>query len=308
MDCDDGDICTNDVCTAGRCSHPFNNVPCSDGDACTSDDRCSAGTCVGGAPTDCDDHDACTGDSCQPLSGCAHSPLADCFDKDHDEKPDDVDECLTLSWTEPPTTPPDQNPAKFGFILSGIAAPDQARTMLIAGLFNIASVLAPLDLTATGVHLHAEDQLGALFDLSIPPGAGCNLTDGWFITSPGTAPTWRYRNRSGALPPGCAPGSALGIESVQVRDRRARANDALQFKVKARNAALQRVPELPLNSLRVSLTLAAEPAPGIASPQAKAGECGEAHFTGNPIARKGKPSCKPKVSGEQLIGLRCKGE
>ena len=308
MDCNDSDPCTDDLCSAGACSHPFNTAPCTDGDACTSDDRCSGDTCVGGAPTDCNDHDVCTTDSCEPLTGCAHSPVADCFDKDHDEKPDDVDECLTLSWTEQPSTPPNQNPSKFAFSLSGIVPPDRARTMLIAGLFNVASDQPPLDPTANGVHLHVEDQLGALFDLSIPSGAGCNLTDGWFINNAGTAPTWRYRNRSGALPPGCAPGSALGIESVQIKDRRARAKDALQFKVKARNAALQRLLELPLTRLRISLALAAEPSPGIPSAQAKAGQCGEALFTGNPIASKGKPSCKPKVKDDLLIGLRCKGQ
>lgn len=45
VDCDDGDMCTMDVCTDGACSHPA---------------------------VSCDDGDACTTDSCDPSTGCAH--------------------------------------------------------------------------------------------------------------------------------------------------------------------------------------------------------------------------------------------
>jgi len=84
-DCNDGNLCTNDVCTSNVCSNPNNSNPCSDGAFCTSSDTCSGGACVGGpnpcAPpsfcnenfdacvqclTDahCDDGNVCTTDQC----------------------------------------------------------------------------------------------------------------------------------------------------------------------------------------------------------------------------------------------------
>jgi hypothetical protein len=67
-DCDDGDACTTDTCTAGVCA----NAPmdCSDGDACTTD-SCVYGACVHGS-MDCDDDNVCTVDSCDPSLGCTY--------------------------------------------------------------------------------------------------------------------------------------------------------------------------------------------------------------------------------------------
>lgn len=56
-----------------------------------------------------------------------------------------------------------------------------------------------------------------VFTLDIPPGSpgsGCDPRDGWTLGSRGRA---SYRNRSGALPPSCAPGSAGGLAKVRVR-------------------------------------------------------------------------------------------
>ena len=45
-ECNDGNSCTDDVCSGGSCSNtPDNTNACSDGVACTSD-ACSGGTCV----------------------------------------------------------------------------------------------------------------------------------------------------------------------------------------------------------------------------------------------------------------------
>lgn len=83
--CDDGNSCTDDVCTANSCGNPPNSLPCEDGLFCTTNDVCSGGTCVGGpdpcVPTalcdenssscvdcltsaDCDDGNVCTTDTC----------------------------------------------------------------------------------------------------------------------------------------------------------------------------------------------------------------------------------------------------
>ncbi len=67
---DDGNICTDDVCTDGSCTHPHNSAPCDDGSACTTADMCSAGACLGGPPPDCDDGNLCTSDSCDSAVGC----------------------------------------------------------------------------------------------------------------------------------------------------------------------------------------------------------------------------------------------
>ena len=46
--CDDGDVCTTDVCSAiGQCSYDFNESSCDDGNECTENDACSEGTCAG---------------------------------------------------------------------------------------------------------------------------------------------------------------------------------------------------------------------------------------------------------------------
>lgn len=39
-DCDDGDVCTDDLCVGGFCETAFNTAPCDDGVACTGGDVC----------------------------------------------------------------------------------------------------------------------------------------------------------------------------------------------------------------------------------------------------------------------------
>ncbi len=73
--CDDGQVCTTDLCAPGTgCVHGANNAPCSDGDACTTGDACAASKCVSGAVTNCDDNNVCSLDSCQTTNGCVHLP------------------------------------------------------------------------------------------------------------------------------------------------------------------------------------------------------------------------------------------
>lgn len=73
-DCDDNEVCTDDICdpTAG-CIHVNNTNPCEDGNACTEGDFCSGGKCVPGAQVVCqDDGNVCTDEKCDPILGCIH--------------------------------------------------------------------------------------------------------------------------------------------------------------------------------------------------------------------------------------------
>jgi len=75
LDCNDGNVCTDDICNpASGCVNPNNVAACDDSNACTTPDTCSAGACVGGAAPSCDDENVCTNDSCNPASGCVNIP------------------------------------------------------------------------------------------------------------------------------------------------------------------------------------------------------------------------------------------
>jgi hypothetical protein len=68
-DCDDGNPCTDDSCGENGCEHTFNTRSCDDGSLCTTGDTCSLGVCAG-APVLCSDQDACNGtETCDPATG-----------------------------------------------------------------------------------------------------------------------------------------------------------------------------------------------------------------------------------------------
>ncbi len=75
--CDDGDPCTTDICDpeSGACFYENNAASCNDGNACTTGDVCADGACTGTAIT-CNDGDPCTDDVCNPASGCGTVPLS----------------------------------------------------------------------------------------------------------------------------------------------------------------------------------------------------------------------------------------
>jgi hypothetical protein len=79
VDCDDGNICTTDSCTAatGVCVHTNNTLDCSDNNLCTLVDKCSGGTCMGSGEPNCNDNEACTTDSCDRTKGCLHAAVAE---------------------------------------------------------------------------------------------------------------------------------------------------------------------------------------------------------------------------------------
>ena len=73
LDCDDGNVCTDDGCDpVSGCFHVNNTGVCEDGTLCTGPDTCAEGVCVSGPPVDCNDLNVCTNDSCSPTLGCVH--------------------------------------------------------------------------------------------------------------------------------------------------------------------------------------------------------------------------------------------
>ena len=84
LDCDDGNVCTDDSCDqTGACVHAPNKSPCSDGNACTAGDHCDGGTCIFAGLEGCNDDNVCTADSCDPSQGCLHLlNTAPCDDED----------------------------------------------------------------------------------------------------------------------------------------------------------------------------------------------------------------------------------
>ncbi len=75
LDCNDGDVCTDDLCDAMTgCFKQFNTAPCDDGNGCTTADHCASGVCTGGPPLACAPQNDCQSSGiCDPMTGaCAY--------------------------------------------------------------------------------------------------------------------------------------------------------------------------------------------------------------------------------------------
>lgn len=67
--CDDGNPCTKDSVSRGKCVHkPLDGKSCDDGNKCTLADACSAGVCEGDL-RECSNSKVCTSASCNPKNG-----------------------------------------------------------------------------------------------------------------------------------------------------------------------------------------------------------------------------------------------
>ena len=66
-ECDDGNVCTDDVCSAGICEYTANTASCDDGLYCTGTEACVDGSCVS------------SGDPCSPPLLCSES-LTSCVE------------------------------------------------------------------------------------------------------------------------------------------------------------------------------------------------------------------------------------
>jgi hypothetical protein len=311
LDCSDGNLCTDDVCDPiTGCSNPPNSDPCDDGDACTDGDVCTAGACVSGPTLDCDDNDVCTLETCDTIDGCRYETIAGCADGDGDQKLDEEDECTTLVWSPFPSTPPHQHPLGFGLALKNLASPG-GHQIKAKGFFNPAPPELQMDPATNGVHVRIADEGGVLYDVSIPGGTAgtspCGERDGWNADLRPGKLKWKYKNKSGALPPSCEPDSAKGIASIQIKDRRSSSKRAFQFKVAAKGTTLLGTPSLPVRRIQFDLALAAQPSEGEASAEAIAGLCAEAVIVGDPVSDRTKPRCKVKLTGTTPEKIDCKG-
>ncbi len=75
VNCNDGDVCTDDSCDPqSGCVFSTNTLSCDDGNPCTTEDECSNGSCEGTGLLNCGDGNVCTDDECDPVAGCTHSP------------------------------------------------------------------------------------------------------------------------------------------------------------------------------------------------------------------------------------------
>jgi hypothetical protein len=75
--CVDKNLCTNDTCTGGTCTHTIvQGNACGDDNPCNGQESCnSAGECEPGAPPGLDDGDPCTKDYCDAVKGVMHDPI-----------------------------------------------------------------------------------------------------------------------------------------------------------------------------------------------------------------------------------------
>jgi hypothetical protein len=75
LDCDDANVCTQDLCAGDAgCQHtPLSDLECDDANPCTTIDLCLEGTCLGNGEKDCDDGEVCTDDACTDGIGCVYN-------------------------------------------------------------------------------------------------------------------------------------------------------------------------------------------------------------------------------------------
>ncbi len=79
--CDDGNICTDDLCDSQiGCTKPPNSALCSDGNACTLGDQCQGGACISGLAVSCVPI-VCRSNVCDATTGqCIATPAAGACD------------------------------------------------------------------------------------------------------------------------------------------------------------------------------------------------------------------------------------
>jgi hypothetical protein len=294
--CDDDD--DDDTFDDDEDSAPFDAALCADLDADTCDDCTNGswdflndgpdldrdGSCDAG-DTD-DDNDGCP-DTADPApatpsgdpdldflgadcDNCPDVPNPGQEDGFGDARGDACAACTRLAWTDPPTQPPDQNPAGSRIGLTKINKPGKA-VLRARGSFNPA---ASADPSATGVFVHLSDADGALLSWNVPPAAtvGCDPRDGWSTRSKRGDTVWTYANRSNALPAAaCAAGSAAGLRSLTLTQE----VDRIAYDVRAKNVSLPRTPADPFRFFQLDLVLENQLGVGVGGPAGDAGWCAE---------------------------------
>lgn len=75
-DCQDDNVCTDNICNNGACEFLPNTASCSDGLHCNGAEVCGSGSCQAGTPPNCSDGIPCTTDTCnETTDSCDHTPV-----------------------------------------------------------------------------------------------------------------------------------------------------------------------------------------------------------------------------------------
>ncbi|HEV7731346.1 MAG TPA: hypothetical protein VGR62_04250 [Candidatus Binatia bacterium] len=229
---DDGDGVSDAL---DKCPHQPNTEQ-ADADDDGVGDACDVQECGNGAidgSESCDDGNLASGDGCEP--GCTHTVA-----------------CVGgTTMTAVKATLTRLGSSSGGMVFSG---------KLLFGPGTPAP--GSLALHTRGFQLRVEDLGGGsrtVVDLShwttpVPGNPSpCDTRDLWKVNASGT--TFSYSNKSGRLPPSCAPGSARGLQKLKVVDRRS-AGGTVELKVTMKNAALG----TPAGPLRFTVGLGADAA------------------------------------------------
>lgn len=193
-----------------------------------------------------------------PCDACPGAP--DSADADGDGLPDACDICDGGVATKH---------AKISFVKPG--QPSAGKVVAKGDLlFPGALPLPPLAVTTKGMRIQVVD-VGAnsavVLDYSIPGGligTHCGPKDGWKVSSNGT--TEAYANRTHAIPPGCLPGSDLGINKARALDKTAKLKGAA-FQMQSKDATYPTF----VGPLRLTIVLGG-------GPEATGGQCGHYSF------------------------------
>ena len=269
LPCDDFNDCTvSDFCVDGMCLGE--GTSCDDGNVCTEDLCDPQQGCINRLRSNCDDDNPCTVDSCDPVSGCFHRPAEDgtvcgesevctlvaacvsgecrrtSFIPDGTEC-DDGDPCSNSACLQGTCTDPDYMTAlpgqlKFETVV-GTLAPGSGDNPLLASLLGPDGL--PLVHTFTGIEdgVAAVDECGRLAWTSTVGGrpnfGGAVLLPGQMSVPVGaevvdlsTEGTLGSRVDVASV---LAPTSLTGTTSVSIVDMAARASGALVVSVARRS-------------------------------------------------------------------------
>ncbi len=220
--------------------------------------------------------------------------------------------CSPVEWTDPPASPVDQNPTDSRILFRKLGRAAGRQGVRIEGFFDPATTSPEIDPSANGVHFRLEDSIGVLYDLNVPPGPGfpsgahCGQGDGWRVRSFATRTVWRYRNRSGRLPPNCEPASARGLRRLDITDLSGR-QGPFKYLVVTRDDTLPHPPAFPVGLMRLDLSMAVQPAPRTPSTESILGQCALSIFEGFPVSTgPPRPLCQ-QVRPFAQDRLICKG-